>query len=123
MVRTNGYVSTIISFSLAGMLYATAARAEDAAAKRRHRKTTTTVTERYEYTPATPQRQIEQLRGEVRNLRRMQSEQAAGMQQSIQKLQQEVKVAPPATETAPPQTIGEHVSVVEKDVGDIKKNL
>ena len=64
-------------------------------------------------------RDIDQLRGDVDNLRRQESDNVT----AVQKIQHDIKVALPATANAAPQTIGEHVAVVEKDLSDTKKSL
>lgn len=64
-------------------------------------------------------RDIDQLRGEVDNLRRQETDNVT----AVQKIQHDIKVALPATANAAPQTIGEHVAVVEKDLSDTKKSL
>jgi hypothetical protein len=77
------------------------------------------VTARAEDPAAAPQRQLDQLRGEVGNLHQQAGENVT----SIQKIQQDIKVALPAEANAAPQTIGQHVAVVEKDLADTKKSL
>lgn len=64
-------------------------------------------------------RDIDQLRGDVDNLRRQESDNVT----AVQKIQHDIKVALPATANAAPQTIGKHVAVVEKDLSDTKKSL
>ena len=81
---------------------------------RHHRVTTTTTT-----ATTVTGRSIDELQGDVSNLR----QQSAQTTNEVKKIEQEITVAPPATAGAPPATIGQHVSAVEKDLGDIKKNL
>ncbi len=64
-------------------------------------------------------RDIEELRGEVDNLHRQETSNVT----AVQKIQHDIQVALPATANAAPQTIGEHVAVVEKDLSDTKKSL
>ena len=64
-------------------------------------------------------RDIDELRGEMDNLHRQETENVT----AVQKIQHDIKVALPATANAAPQTIGEHVAVVEKDLSDTKKSL
>jgi hypothetical protein len=64
-------------------------------------------------------RSLEQLQGQVDNLRTQSVETGAAVKQ----IQQAIVVAPPANASAPPTTVGQHVAVIEKDLGDIKKNL
>jgi hypothetical protein len=62
---------------------------------------------------------LDTLSGEVGNMRAAQSETG----NEVKKIQQAITVAPPATADAAPQTIGEHVAVIEKTVEDTRKNL
>ena len=64
-------------------------------------------------------RDIDELRGEVDNLHRQETDNVT----AVQKIQHDIKVALPATANAAPQTIGEHVASVEKDLSDTKKSL
>ncbi len=68
---------------------------------------------------APPQRQLDQLRGEVGNLH----QQAGDNVTAIKKIQEDIKVALPAEANVAPQTIGQHVAVVEKDLADTRKSL
>ena len=85
-------------------------------ARRRHRVTTSTTTP----TVAAPVgRSVDELSGEVTNLRA----QSAETTSEVKQLQQAVVVAPPATPSAAPKTIGEHVAVVEQQLTDVRKTL
>jgi len=64
-------------------------------------------------------RDIDDLRGEVANLHRQETDNVT----AVQKIEHDIKVALPAAPNAAPQTIGEHVAVVEKDLSDTKKSL
>jgi hypothetical protein len=68
---------------------------------------------------ATEQQRLQSLTGEVSNLKQQSDTQAT----EIKKIEQEIAVAPPAKEGTPPQTIGEHVGLVEKDLTSLKKDL
>ena len=82
--------------------------------RRRHRVVTTTTT----VAPAPMGRSVEELSGEVGNLRA----ESAQTSTEVKQLQQAVTVtAPPAN--AAPKTIGEHVSVVEQQLSDVRKTL
>jgi len=87
-------------------------------ARRRHR-----VTRTYESaTTATAPpvgRSIDELQGQVSNLR----QQTVETNTQVKQIQQAITVAPPATANAAPKTIGEHVSVLETQLGDVRKNL
>ncbi|HTY56746.1 MAG TPA: outer membrane beta-barrel protein [Candidatus Binataceae bacterium] len=63
-------------------------------------------------------RDIDELKGDVDNLRREETDNVT----AVQKIQHDIKVAMPPANAAP-QTIGEHVAAVEKDLADTKKNL
>jgi hypothetical protein len=103
-----------------------AARAEEPAGTT---TTTTTTTTRHRksavHRPINPaglkaaHRDIDDLRGEVNNLRREETDNVT----AVQKIQHDIKVALPAAPNAAPLTIGEHVAAVEKDLADTKKNL
>ncbi|HEY2104510.1 MAG TPA: outer membrane beta-barrel protein [Candidatus Binataceae bacterium] len=84
--------------------------------RRRHRRVITTTT-----TVATAPvgRSIDDLSGEVTNLR----QESAQTTTEVKQIQQAIVVAPPATATTAPKTIGEHVSVLEQQVGDVRKTL
>ena len=84
--------------------------------RRHHRVTTMTTTTTT--TTAPVGRSIEDLSGEVTNLR-TESVQTAT---EVKQIQQAIAVAPPPTNTAP-KSIGEHVSVVEQELGDVRKTL
>jgi len=64
-------------------------------------------------------RDIDELRGEADNLHRQETDNVT----AVQKIQHDIKVALPAAPNVAPQTIGEHVAVVEKDLSDTKKSL
>ncbi|HEV3111907.1 MAG TPA: outer membrane beta-barrel protein [Candidatus Binataceae bacterium] len=82
--------------------------------RRHHRVTTTTTT-----TVAPVGRSIDDLSGEVTNLRQESVQTAT----EVKQIQQAIVVAPPATAGAAPKSIGEHVGVLEQQVGDVRKNL
>ena len=68
--------------------------------------------------PAAPTgRSVDELSGEVSNLRKETVENT----NEVKQLQQAIVVTPPPA-NAPPKTIGEHVASVEHDLGDVKKN-
>lgn len=85
--------------------------------RRRHRVTTTTYTTTTTAPPAG--RSIDELQGQVSNLRA----QTVETNTEVKQIQQAITVAPPATANAAPKTIGEHVSVVEQELGDVRKTL
>ncbi len=83
----------------------------------KHKKkvvTTTTVV-----ASASEQQRLDALSGQMSNLQKQTDDTSS----EVKKIEQAITVAPPATADAKPATIGEHVGLVEKDVGDIKKNL
>jgi hypothetical protein len=83
----------------------------------RHRMVTTVTTT----TVASPPvgRSIDELSGEVSNLRAESNQNSM----AIKQIQQAIVVAPPATPTTAPKTIGQHVSVLEQQVTDVRKTL
>ncbi len=82
--------------------------------RRRHHRVTTTTT-----AAAPVGRSIEDLSGEVSNLR----QESVQTSTEVKQIQQAIVVAPPASANAAPKTIGEHVSVVEQQLGDVRKTL
>jgi hypothetical protein len=121
-------VSTAKSMAMAGLvtmvalLTCTGAGAESSApavlAKRvrRHHRTAAAPV----MAPAAPVgRSIYELQGEVSNLR----QETVETNTQVRQIQQAITVTPPATANAAPKTIGEHVSVVEQQLGDVRKNL
>jgi outer membrane murein-binding lipoprotein Lpp len=68
---------------------------------------------------ASEQQRLDALSGQMSNLQKQTDDTSS----EVKKIEQAITVAPPATADAKPATIGEHVGLVEKDVGDIKKNL
>src|SRR5260370_6041004 len=88
------------------------------AATTKHRKrvvtTTTTVV-----TSTSEQQRLDALTGQMNNLQKETTDTTS----EAKKIEQAITVAPPATADTNPTTIGEHVGLVEKDIGDIKKNL
>jgi hypothetical protein len=85
-------------------------------ARRRHRMTTATTTT----TAAAPVgRSVDELSGEVSNLRA----QSAQTNTEVKQIQQAIVVAPPAKADAAPKTIGQHVAVVEQQLSDVRKTL
>ncbi len=87
--------------------------------RRRHR-----VTRTYESTTAASTappvgRSIDELQGQVSNLR----QQTVETNTQVKQIQQAITVAPPAVANTAPKTIGEHVSVVETELGDVRKTL
>src|SRR5713226_8180496 len=84
----------------------------------KHRKrvvTTTTTT----VVSTSEQQRLDALTGQVNNLQKQETDTTS----EVKKIEQAITVAPPATADAKPVTIGEHVGLVENDIGDIKKNL
>lgn len=65
------------------------------------------------------QQRLNALSGEVTNLKAQSDSNTA----EIKKIEQAITVAAPADASAKPQTVGEHVGVLEKDFGDLKKDL
>jgi Putative beta-barrel porin-2, OmpL-like. bbp2 len=65
------------------------------------------------------QQRLDQLTGQVSNL----AKQTEDSKSEIKKIEQAITVAPPAEASAKPQTVGEHVGLLEKDFGDLKKDL
>lgn len=63
-------------------------------------------------------RRLNALEGDVSNLRK----QSAVTGNQVKQIEQAITVTPPPG-TAAPRTIGEHVSVVEKDVSDLRRDL
>jgi hypothetical protein len=99
-------------------------RAEDGGATvvakrhRRHHRATTTYESTTTTTAAPVGRSIDELQGQVSNLRAETVETTT----QVKQLQQAVNVTAPPANTAP-KTIGEHVSVVEQELGDVRKTL
>jgi Putative beta-barrel porin-2, OmpL-like. bbp2 len=100
-------------------------RAEDAGptviakrARRRHHRVTTSTTT-YTAAPAVPVgRSIDELQGEVSNLRT----ESVQTSTEVKQIQQAINVAPPPANTAP-KTIGEHVATVEQGLTDLRKDI
>jgi hypothetical protein len=86
------------------------------ATKHKHRKTVESSTV---VASASEQQRLNALSGQMSNLQKQTDDTTS----EVKKIEQAITVAPPATADAKPATIGEHVGLVEKDVGDIKKNL
>jgi len=86
------------------------------ATKHRHRKTVETTTV---VASSSEQQRLNALSGQMSNLQKQTDDTSS----EVKKIEQAITVAPPATADAKPATIGEHVGLVEKDIGDIKKNL
>jgi hypothetical protein len=84
---------------------------------RRHHKTVETTTT--VVASASEQQRLNALSGQMSNLQKQTDDTSS----EVKKIEQAITVAPPATADAKPATIGEHVGLVEKDIGDIKKNL
>ncbi len=100
----------------------TVLRAEDSGStvvarrvRRRHRVVATTTTA----APAPVGRSVDELSGEVTNLR----QESAQTSTEVKQIQQAITVAPPATPDTAPKTIGQHVAVVEQQLGDVRKTL
>ncbi len=66
----------------------------------------------------TEQQRLDALSGNITNL----AGQVNETRGEIKQIEKAITVAPPA-EGAQPQTVGEHVSVVEKDLGDIREHI
>ncbi|MGO9450226.1 MAG: outer membrane beta-barrel protein [Candidatus Binataceae bacterium] len=69
-------------------------------------------------TSASEQARLDALSGNITNL----AGEVTQTQGEVKTIEKAITVAPPA-EGAQPQTVGEHVSVVEKDLGDLKTDL
>src|SRR5271166_1472966 len=85
---------------------------------RRHHHVVSTTTTTVASGPNEEQR-LSALSGQVGNLQKQSDDTTS----EVKKIEQQMTVAVPATADAKPATIGEHVGVAEKDIGDIKKNL
>ncbi len=85
---------------------------------RRHHRATTTYESTTTTTAAPVGRSIDELQGQVSNLRAQTVETTT----QVKQIQQAINVTAPPTNTAP-KTIGEHVSVVESELGDVRKTL
>ncbi len=88
-------------------------------ARRRHHRVTTTYESTTTSTAPPVGRSIDELQGQVSNLR----QQTVETNTQVKQIQQAITVAPPAVANAAPKTIGEHVSVLESQLGDVRKNL
>jgi len=69
-------------------------------------------------TSVSERQRLDALSGNVTNL----AGEVTQTQGEVKQIEKAIRVAPPA-EGAKPQTVGEHVSVVEKDLGDLKTDL
>jgi hypothetical protein len=88
-------------------------------ARRRHHRVTTTYESTTTSTAPPVGRSIDELQGQVSNLRA----QTVETNTQVKQIQQAITVAPPAVANTAPKTIGEHVSVVESELGDVRKTL
>jgi hypothetical protein len=86
--------------------------------RRHHHVVSSTTTTTVASGPSENQR-LNALSGQVGNLQKQSDDTTS----EVKKIEQQMTVAVPAQADAKPATIGEHVGLVEKDVGDIKKNL
>ena len=126
---TSGTIKGITSFGLVSMIAFSVAcgaggvRAETAgptvvAKRTRHHRVVRTYTSTTVAPAAPTGRSVDELSGEVSNLRKETVENTT----EVKQLQQAIVVTPPPA-NASPKTIGEHVAAVEHDLGDVKKNL
>ena len=70
-------------------------------------------------TSASEQQRLDALSGQVSNL----ATKVDDTQSEVKKIEKEIVVAAPADANAKPQTVGEHVGLLEKNVGDLKTNV
>jgi len=68
---------------------------------------------------ASEKQRLDALSGQMSNLQKQSDDTSS----EVKKIEHAITVAVPEKADAKPETIGEHVGLVEKDVGDIKKNL
>ena len=92
--------------------------ADPATTRRHHHHVVTTTTTTTAIGPSEEQR-LNALSGQVSNLQKQSDDTTS----EVKKIEAAMTVTVPAQADAKPATIGEHVGLVEKDVGDIKKNL
>ena len=85
--------------------------------KRHHRTVSATATA--SSSGPNEEQRLNALAGQVGNLQKQSDDTTS----EVQKIEKQMTVAVPAQADAKPATIGEHVGVAEKDIGDIKKNL
>jgi len=85
--------------------------------KRHHHVVSTTTTTVVASTGE--EQRLNALAGQMSNLQKQSDDTTS----EVKKIEQQMTVAVPAQADAKPATIGEHVGVAEKDIGDIKKNL
>jgi Putative beta-barrel porin-2, OmpL-like. bbp2 len=114
---TRAFARTRLVASVAAILLLCNANGwAETATKHRKRVVTTTTTT---VVSTSEQQRLDALTGQVSNLQKQETDTTS----EVKKIEQAITVAPPATADAKPVTIGEHVGLVEKDIGDIKKNL
>ncbi|MGC1678022.1 MAG: outer membrane beta-barrel protein [Candidatus Binataceae bacterium] len=70
-------------------------------------------------TSASEQQRLDALSGQVSNL----AAKVDDTQSEVKKIEKEIVVAAPADANAKPQTVGEHVGLLEKNFGDFKTNV
>ncbi|MGB6553552.1 MAG: outer membrane beta-barrel protein [Candidatus Binataceae bacterium] len=70
-------------------------------------------------TSASEQQRLDALSGQVSNL----ATKVDDTQSEVKKIEKEIVVAAPADANAKPQTVGEHVGLLEKNFGDFKTNV
>jgi len=70
-------------------------------------------------TSASEQQRLDALSGQVSNL----ATKVDDTQSEVKKIEKEIVVAAPADANAKPQTVGEHVGLLEKNFGDLKTNV
>lgn len=119
--RGVAWIYLVAGVAVIGLLCNANAWAQEAtttkAHKRRHHVVTTTTTTTV--APTAEEQRLNALAGQVGNLQKQSDE----TNSEVKNIEKQIVVAVPATPDAKPATIGEHVGVAEKNIGDIQKNL
>jgi hypothetical protein len=117
--RTLAWIHLVAGVAVIGLLCSANAWAQTATTTHKHHRRTVTTTTTTVVTTTSEQQRLDQLSGQVGNLQK----QSDATTSEVTKIEKEITVAPPATSDTKPVTIGEHVGVAEKNIGDIQKNL
>ncbi|MDO8433379.1 MAG: outer membrane beta-barrel protein [Candidatus Binatus sp.] len=108
--------SLIAGVALISMLCNASAWAETT---KKHKRTSVTTTTSTVVASTSEQQRLNALAGQMTNLQKQSDDTVS----EVKKIEQAITVAPPAQADAKPQTVGEHVGVLEKSFGDLKTDL
>ena len=111
-------LSLIAGVALISLLCNASAWAETTKSKHRRTYATTTTTSTVVASTSEQQR-LNALAGQMSNLQKQTDDTTS----EVKKIEQAITVAPPAEANAKPQTVGEHVGLLEKNFGDLKTDL